>query len=190
MMLAPFAAVLVFLVVARSAWATLVAYHLQIILWSRGEIRRTIRGWDARLALAACIPSMLAGPATWALFPSVMLSPAGERLASFGLSGASLLAFAPYYGIVHPVLEQAHWSRLRAGSGGWAAHAAFASYHVIVLSMLMKTPWVAACAAILVCASVSWAWMERRTGGLLVPCAAHVLADSGMILAAVLRTAG
>lgn len=190
MMLAPFAAVLVFLVLARSAWATLAVYHAQILLWSRGEIPRVFRGPDARLALAACLPSLLAGPVTWALLPSITLTPVREWLAAYGLQGASLMAFAPYYGLVHPVLEQAHWSRLRAGSAGWLAHAAFASYHVIVLATLMKTPWVAACAAVLVCASVSWAWIERRSGGLLVPYAAQAVADSGMILAAAIRASG
>jgi hypothetical protein len=187
--LVPWVAVLVFWTVLHSAWATILAYHVMMLAFSRRELARAFRGWNRRVFLVSAAPCLLAGPVTWLLLPSITLTPVGGWLAAFGLTGASLLVMIPYYGLIHPFVEQAHWSRLRSDPRlGLVSSLLFAGYHGLVLSTLMKPFWVGLCVAVLIVTSISWRRIEERCGGgLLVPALTQVLADAGMIVAAVLR---
>ena len=127
---------------------------------------------------------MAAGPLMYVLMP-YMTDDAGslqQWLSNVGLRGPALAVMVPYYGLVHPLLEQAHWSELRAT--GILPHAAFAGYHALVIGTLLHVPWVILCVAILFAASLLWQRLEARTGGLLVPCCGHLLADVGIVLVA------
>jgi hypothetical protein len=93
----------------------------------------------------------------------------------------------PYFGIVHPFLEQAHWGRLRESRFGSFSHGAFAAYHGIVVGSLLPPVWVLASILILIGASCTWTYMARQArGGLLVPTLSHIFADLGMVAAAAL----
>jgi hypothetical protein len=92
----------------------------------------------------------------------------------------------PYFGLVHPILEQIHWQPLRETSV-WS-HPIFAGYHMIVLSSLLSLPWLIVCFCVLVGASISWKLMCHRTGGLTVAVVSHILADFGVVVAAWART--
>ncbi len=186
-LLAPWIAVGVFWLWLRSAWATILVYHALILLLPGRRLRDVTRGWSARMALMAVVPCILAGPLTWLFLPSMVRTPVGEWLASYGLSGRALLLIVPYYGLVHPVLEQAHWGPLRARPGlALPASAMFAGYHGLVLSTVMEPAWIVVCVAVLFASSLVWTAMHRRTGGLMVPALSHAAADAGMIVAALL----
>jgi hypothetical protein len=63
-MAAPYLAVGVFLFVFRSAWLAILAYHVQIVLWSRGRIGLFTR--PTRSALTwFLVPCALVGPVLW-----------------------------------------------------------------------------------------------------------------------------
>ena len=191
-MLAPYAAVLIFWCGLHSAWAALLAYHFQILFWSRRDLRRGLSGWNLKMFLAVALPCIAAGPLTYLLLPYMTRVPVQTWLAAYGLTGVALLLMVPYYGLIHPFLEQAHWSSLRAQPRvGPLAHVLFAAYHVLVLVSLLRTPWILLCVAVLLTASIGWRWLEQRTrGGLLVPVLSQVLADSGLVVAALIRAAG
>lgn len=179
----------VFWIGLRSAWATILFYHALILLFSRRRLGEVIRGWNTKAFFAAAIPCIAAGPLTFVLLPSITRVSTASWLGAYGLEGTSLLLMIPYYGILHPVLEQAHWGALRRHPRLWpVACVLFAGYHGLVLSSLMKPPWVAICVAILLGSSLAWRRIEGRTGGLLVPVLSHVTADAGMITAAYLLT--
>lgn len=186
-MLAPWMAVGVFWLLLESAWATILVYHALILLFSGRHLREAAEGWDTRTALASALPCLLAGPLTWLLLPSMVRVPVDQWLAAYGLQGWALVLMVPYYGIVHPFFEQAHWGRLRS-LPGFSVPAAimFAGYHGLVLSTLMEPVWIAACLAVLFGSSLAWTAISRRTGGIAVPALSHAAADSGMILAAFL----
>lgn len=187
--LAPWISVTAFWLWQRDAWSTILSYHLMIALLSGKRIRETFHGWDRGLA-ALLIPCALAGPVTFMLLPVATRVPLSAWLQAHGLGGLSLIFMIPYYGLVHPFLEQAHWGALRRRAGwGWFAHPAFAGYHVLVLASLMRPGWVIVCACILLTASISWCRIDERAGGLLVPVIMQALADSGMIAAAILAAA-
>ncbi len=185
-LLAPALAVSVFWFGFENAWMTILAYHVQILFWSRHRITSMVRGrntdattWVSVLAGAA------AGPLMYVLLPHITLLDSSTWLANHGLAGWRLLLMIPYFGIVHPILEQAHWSDLRNRTP--FAHGFFAGYHLLVLVSLLAPPWLALAFAVLLATSFIWYRLARRNSGSFVPCCMHVTADLGIVLAAWLR---
>jgi len=180
-LLAPYLSVLVFWVWLHSAWLAILGYHAQILLWLWRE-RRPLGARPGARLLALALPFILAGPVVYVLLPQIASVQVGEWMRIHGLSGVALLTILPYFGLVHPPLEQLLWSPLRKQSP-WA-HVFFAGYHVIVLSSLIPPVWLAAVLVVLVCTSWIWQLIESVSGGLSVPIMAHVLADAGIAIAA------
>lgn len=176
---APYIAVAVFWLLLHNAWLAILAYHAQILWWSRGRFPRLARPRSTPLA-AFVLVSALAGPILYFLLPFVPHVDLSSWLARNGLSGAALVAMVFYYGLVHPFLEQSHWAPLRERTQ--FAHLAFAGYHVLVLCSLLTSPWLAACFVLLTGASWMWQRMARDSGGLLLPVASHLAADLGIVV--------
>jgi hypothetical protein len=181
-LLAPYIAVAIFWCVLENAWLAILAYHIQILIGSRRRLGTLARGGNRRAFMVTAIPSVLVGPLLYFLLPSIASVPVAEWLARYHLAGLSFVLMIPYFGVIHPMLEQMHWSGLRERSPG--GHAVFAGYHVIVLYTLLPPLWLALSFAVLVLASAGWQRIAKTTGGLAVPCVAHVLADLGIIFAA------
>lgn len=183
--LAPYLAVATGLLWLHSAWLTIILYHSQILFWSRRELRRLIQGWDSRRAAALLVPAALSGPLTYVLLPRMVSVRLGAWLAGVGLHGPAFIAFVFYYGLVHPLLEQAHWGWIRRdGRLGVAAHCAFAAYHALVLQAFMRPAWAVACLVVLASSSVVWHRLDTRPkGGLAIPAMSHLLADFGLMIA-------
>jgi hypothetical protein len=187
-LLAPHLAVLVFWCWRHDAWACILAYHAQILFWSRREWTRLAAGWDAQRFWIFCTPGVLAGPLVFFLLPHMAREPVGTWLGAHGVSGIAWLLLVPYYGIVHPLLEEMHWAPLRAeAQPAGVAHVFFASYHALVLRSLLHLPWVVLACVALGLASALWGRMTTAArGGLLLPALSHLLADSSLVAAAVL----
>jgi hypothetical protein len=182
---APFTSVIVGLLLLHSAWLTIVLYHVQILFWSWGEFHRLRYGWSMPAALAMGIPAALSGPLTYVLLPRMVSVPLREWLASIGLQGSAFVAFVFYYGLVHPLLEQAHWGTIRRdGRLGVWSHITFAAYHGLVLHAFMRTEWAIVCLFILASSSFAWHRVHTRpSGGLAIPAFSHLLADFALVLA-------
>jgi len=187
MAIAPFASVVLGLYVLHSAWSALLLYHFQIVAWALrlpGDFAALRRGWSPSWLAYLGLPCVLSAPLLYILLGEALRADVrlGEWLGRYGLSGARLIAFACYYGLLHPLFEQLHWDTLRRRARPPAvAHAAFAAYHVLVLALLMKPAWVAVCFTILVATSWVWGRVRARLGGLSVPVCSHVIADAAII---------
>jgi hypothetical protein len=182
-LLAPCFAVIVFWVVLRNAWLAILAYHAQVLLWL--ALSRAGRpGLRASSVVWLALPAALAGPAVYLLLPYIATVPVSTWLAQHHLTGVGLWLMVPYFGLVHPPLEQLHWAPLRTRTP--LAHVLFAAYHVIVLYSLLPLAYLAAVFAVLTASSLMWMQVGRRAHSLAAPIASHVLADSGIVLAAVL----
>lgn len=180
-LLAPYLAVLVFWNGLANGWLAILAYHAQILFWL--PKRRAVSPTPVGIrALKWALPMALAGPALYFLLPFITRVELSAWLSDHRLSGWSLAAMIPYFGLVHPILEQRHWGPLRERTA-WA-HPFFAGYHALVLASLLSGPWLALCLAVLLVASGAWHVMTMRFGGLTVPTSSHVLADLGVVLAA------
>lgn len=170
-------------------WQSLLAYHVLILAGSRGRWKGVFRGTSPGWLWASVAPCALAGLILFLLIPVVAPDPAlADWLVAHGIGERALLFFIPYFGLIHPMLEQVHWRDLRPV--GWVAHAAFAGYHALVLGSLVEAPWLVAILIGLAVASWSWGWITQETGGLLIPIAGHSLADLGVIVAAAAWLAG
>ncbi len=184
-MLAPYFAVGIFWCGFSNAWLAILAYHVQILAWTRPPRARMRTPLRKRLLLLA-LPTALTGPLAYYLLPYITHTDLPAWLAGHHLSRLSLLAMLPYFGLVHPFLEQLHWAPLRAETP--LAHFMFAGYHMLVLHSLLSPPWLPAAFIVLVAASFAWQRLRVQSGGLAIPVASHILADAGLVAAVWLRT--
>jgi hypothetical protein len=186
MLAAPYLAVAVFWVGFESAWLAILAYHGQMLFWTRRSLGQNVAGWDARRFAAVAAPAALAGPLLVVLLPHIARTAVAEWLGRYGLAGPTLLLMIPYFGIVHPIIEQTYWAPLRRNS--ITGHAAFAGYHAIVLYTLLPPLWLALTAGVLTVASLAWERVSVGNRGLLVAMGSHVVADLGVVTAAWMLT--
>jgi membrane protease YdiL (CAAX protease family) len=191
----PYAAVAIGLYAARSAWATILLYHVGIVLvlaatdWRR-RLGLARSGWRGGVAALTAAGAVGGGVALYVLWPYIDATPQGlgRALSDFGLTGAGWLTFAIYYSTVHPFLEELFWRGDRAeGSGApnWR-DAAFAGYHVPVLRFFIGPAWIVISFVVLLLAAWLWRLAARRFGGLGVPLLSHAIADVSIITAATL----
>lgn len=182
---APYLAVALFWCIWPNAWLAILTYHAQILAWNR-PILREMHWPKHRVGILLAIPTALAGPMLYILLPVITRTELSTWLDSYHLSGSSLFLMIPYFGLIHPVLEQAHWHSLREATA-WS-HPVFAGYHMIVLSSLLTLPWLMLCFGVLMGASFTWQLMAKRSGSVMLPAVSHILADLGVVVAAWART--
>jgi hypothetical protein len=189
----PYAAVVAGLVAARSAWAAILLYHAGIVVLlaasgPRKKIRRVAGGWRTVAALTGAGAGGGAGVLLYVLWPYIAATGAGleTRLVDFGLGGRSWVVFAVYYATVHPVLEELHWRAGDTGTTRWPSgrDAAFAGYHAVVLPYFIAPFWVAVAFGVLLATAWIWRAAARRFDGLAVPLLSHIVADTGIVIAA------
>lgn len=178
-------AVAVFWCGFSSGWAALLAYHVQILLWTIHK-RPGLKTPSQNKTFFWALPFILAGPVLYLLLPYVTHSSLSDWLASHHLSRLSLYIMVPYFGTIHTFLEQVHWSTLRGETS--TAHFFFAGYHMLVLYSLLSLPWLIICFTVLVASSFLWDYLYRRSGSIIVPFISHALADTGVIIVALLKT--
>lgn len=184
-LLAPYLAVGLFWCLFSNAWLAILAYHAQILFWSRGSFS-AVRTPKEKRIMCFVLPMVLAGPVLYLLLPHVTHTDLSIWLEDHHMSRLSLAMMIPYFGLVHPVLEQLHWGRLREET--WVAHPLFAGYHMLVLYSLLSLPWLILCFVVLTAASYLWKEMAARSNSLVVPMISHVVADLGVIVAAWMLT--
>ena len=183
-LLAPYLAVGIFWCVFANAWLTLLAYHAQILFWSRRSLFDLRRMTRPRLVFLA-LPAAIVGPLLYFLLPYITRVDLASWLANHHLSRLSLLVMIPYFGLMHPLLEQLYWAPLRESTP--IAHVAFAGYHMLVLYSILALPWLLLCFGVLIAASFLWQQMAKRSNSLAFPVVSHMLADVGIVLVAWFR---
>lgn len=182
---APYIAVGVFWSIFHNAWLAILAYHAQILIWSPRPFSGFSR-LESEKTLIMALPFAAAGPILYFMLPTATHTDLSSWLAQHHLLRLPLVFMIPYFGLVHPVLEQAHWASLREDTP--VAHLMFAGYHMLVLYSLFSTPWLVSCFVILATVSFIWRKMAKRSNSLLVPLTSHILANMGIIIAAWMRS--
>jgi len=207
----PLAAVAIGMLLLKSAWTAILLYHLGLLcglacsvrsgrswrsLLDSGDKGPRTRDFALEIALAAAM-GLVAYASVRIALPWLVGQEAellwdgmSERLAVFGLQGASLVAFAFYFVSVHPLLEEAVWRGPLLGrderSLRWE-DGTFALYHLPVLNALFPGAWPLLAASALILTGAAWFWRQRARidGGVRQIAIQHAFADVG-ILAAVL----
>jgi hypothetical protein len=182
-LLAPYIAVGVFWCWLANGWLAILAYHIQILLWTRiSDWKAICQPIQRTTCLLLALPCMTAGPVLYLLFPIITRQDLSTWLASHQLTGSAFLLMIPYFGLLHPVLEQMHWQNLRRHSA--LSHFAFAGYHMLVLATLLGKAWLLVCFLVLLAASLIWKHMDEACAGLRAVITTHILVDLGIVLAA------
>ncbi|MBN1124904.1 MAG: CPBP family intramembrane metalloprotease [Sedimentisphaerales bacterium] len=121
----------------------------------------------------------------WAVKEELVL---GEVLSKYGLSSSNLVFFIPLALVLNPIIEELLWrGLLDTGSARFSwLDLAFAGYHIPVLALAVKWPFVFDAAVALTMASWALRWAKHTFGGMAIPWLAHALAD-GVIVAALAR---
>jgi len=180
-LLAPYFSVIIFWLVFHNAYLALLGYHLQIVFWSKkspfGKFwPNNKRDWFLSLAMLA------AGPFIYFVLPLIAKTELSTWLSAYKLNGWLWLAMIPYFGLVHPFLEQAHWGPLREKTQ--LSHFFFAAYHTIVLYSLLPLFWLLAGFVVLTVASLIWQQIAENSNSYTAPVLSHILADFGVVIAA------
>ena len=180
----------------RNGWLAILGLHLVmgvVLLGTRSgrsEIRQLARGWHGLLFAGIALAGALAGVLIYFLWfvariPELSMVGALSRV---GLVDRSWLAFAVYYSLVNPWLEEGFWR-------GWlgsrsklpdASDVAYAGYHLVVMALFVTWPWILVSFVILVGAGWMWRQAAAKRDGLLIPALAHFIADASIIAAACL----
>jgi len=186
----PYAAVLLGLYVLRNAWAAILLYHVGMVTLLRlggqeGLLRAVRQGWSAPAAVVIGIVFASGGLLLALLWGTISREHVdlAETLTSLHLSGLYWWVFVAYYVTVHPVLEEIFWRGYfpKVHRSPVVPDIAFAGYHVLVLCIFIKLPWVLVSFGVLLFASWSWRQLVARYSGLGVAIASHAAADLSVI---------
>ncbi len=216
---APYIAVIIGLYIFHNAWLSIILYHGQIIFWwalGHNSSKKIIYPLDSNLSfhrfhykihhgldrikkliLQAILPiSALAGVTCYILLPS-MLRETGSLTSGLSLwlnqnnlIGIALLLLIPYFGIIHPFIEQLHWQPLTSPSHPYAyiSHLTFAAYHALVIYPILQPVWTLLCVVALACISILWGNLRHQKNKLYMVYLSHMLADLGIIIATYIRS--
>ena len=183
--LAPYLAVAICWFWLSNAWLAALAYHIQILVWADFKIPMPGRPAQSRQLLWG-LPAAAAGPLLYVLLPQISGGRLPQWFADHHLPPTAMLLMIPYFGIIHPWLEQIHWKPLR--ERGFIAHPLFAGYHVLVLMSVAAWPWLMVAFVVLTVVSFLWGELTSRSRSLAPAYVSHVLADVGIVIAAWLRS--
>lgn len=189
--LVPYIAVLIGMMLFKSAWLAVALYHVGIVAFlvarKNSSLWQTLwAGARNPLTLPAALACALAAPLIYFMWPFFRASESilPEWLAAYGLTGWSWILLIPYFSIVHPIMEEAHWRETAPRSAPliWWGDYLFAGYHVLVLHKLLYWPWLVLVFGVLVGASMFWRWAANRFNGYAVPILTHAAADAGVLI--------
>ena len=184
--------------VLHSAWAALGLYHagmIAVLIATRDAraVRSLFRGFRPAQAMLWIVLGLLFGALVYFLWPIVRPQGLEVRplLASLGLEGFAWWAFAFYFGLFHPGLEEAFWRGHIAPRVGkpWITDVLFGGYHATTMIAFQPPLGVALSALGLMILASVWRRIARANGGLAIPWIAHGVADSafGAVIEALAR---
>lgn len=181
----PYVCVAVGMYLLGSAWAAMLGYHavavVLTVMHEKKEIFRLVpKGFKPIFALVILPLSAAAGFVLWLVWPYMFVDSTGiwNSLTVFGLPKSVWPVFALYYALVNSFVEEIFWrGALRNVRPHVVVDLGFAGYHALVLFAFVSVPWAVALAATLYPAAWMWRQVAKRTGGLALCIASHVVAD-------------
>lgn len=192
----PYFAVWVGLFFFKNAWATLLGFHLAILLalvYLRPTLPLNVFFKPAKTkhvlsSILICGSSGLGLYLLWDVFGIV--DDLREQLATIGLSGSTWFLFIAYFSLANPFFEEYFW-RAVLGSDTkqfYIGDLIYAGYHVLVV--WNKAHPLSILFMIFVLTYAGWFWRQlyRRDGSLLAPVLGHMVADLSILLAVYLKT--
>ena len=189
----PYLAIGVGLTWFQHGWASILLYHFGIVCtlalanyWHFGEGLK--RKQDLWALIGVVLISTVAGAVIYGLWPTLAQEQLelDDELADLGLSQTAWIIFIFYYFTVNPILEELFWRGYLGSTTKYLAWSEiwYAGYHVLILVIFIKIPWIIASLVVLVAAGWIWRQLARYYRGLLFPILSHAAADASIIWAA------
>lgn len=176
----------------KSAVTAIAIYYITIIcavlMDSPGRhLKSVFMGWHTKAAIAFLVVTGLVAPAIlfhWsrAKLPGIELA---HALAQFGINNVAIKFFAVGAVLINPIMEELFWRGClleKSSKPSWL-DAVFAAYHVPILMLVIRWPFIAGVFVILACTSWAFRYIRLKAGGLLIPWIAHTVADAGIAVA-------
>lgn len=187
----PYFAVWVGLYVFKNAWATLLGFHLAILLaltflrptLPLNTLFKSARQRHIFLSIIFCSTS---GLGLYLLRDVFSIAPdLQEQLAAIGLNASTLFWFITYFALANPFFEEYFWRGILGSDTKqfYIGDLIYAGYHLMVV--WNKTHPFSMAFMIFALSLAGWFWRQlyRRDGGLLAPVLGHMAADFSILLA-------
>lgn len=186
----PYLAVWAGLFFFKSAWLTLIGFHLSILFAlavARPNVPINILfkskspKWIL-ISVLFCSTSGIGLYFLWNMFGIAYDLPAQIR--SIGLTSPAWFAFIAYFSLVNPFVEEYFWRGV-FGSGTRRLHildVVYAGYHAMTLWGRAFPLSILFAVIILISAGWIWRQISREDGGLLAAVLGHMIADFSILM--------
>ncbi len=195
--LLPYLAVWAGFFIFSNAWATLIGFHLAILLtlaWLRPTLRidalfKTTKPKYVLLSVFVCFAGGFGLYLLWDMFAIAKDLP--EQLARLDLNSSTWAGFIAYFSLINPFVEEYFWRAVLGNTAKqlYIGDLVYAGYHVMVVWDKVPAYSILIMLAVLVFAGWFWRQIYQRDGGLLAPVLGHMVADF-TILMTIYRMAG
>lgn len=187
----PYLAVWAGLFLFKSAWLTLLGFHISIALalvYLRPSLPLNVffKPSERKHVLAGILLGAASGLGLY-LFRDVFAvsDDLGAQLAEIGLNRSTWFAFIAYFGLANPFLEEYFWRGALASEtkGFYLGDLVYAGYHILVV--WNKTHPLSMIFMLFVLTFAGWSWRQlfRKDGSLLAPVLSHMFADLSILVA-------
>ncbi|MGD9677355.1 MAG: CPBP family glutamic-type intramembrane protease [Vulcanibacillus sp.] len=181
------------LYVLSNAWIALLSYHLVIVivLIKRNKELKKIRYLitNKKIFLSSIILTLFTLPLLILLWDFIKLPnlDLSNMLKKFNLDGISFVLFIIYIATIHPVLEELYWRLIityeKSNKLDFLFDIIFAGYHILVLTLFVKIPFVIISVIVLAISGMFWRYIIKRYQDYLSVFAMHSIADLLIMIA-------
>ncbi|MBI4332451.1 MAG: CPBP family intramembrane metalloprotease [Chloroflexi bacterium] len=194
----PYVTIGVGLLVLRSAWLAIFAYHaamvcLILISRTRPTLPSLFKSNRRGPPVIASVVGAGSGGLLYILWPLLAVpEDIGPYVLGIGLTPTTWPLFIVYYAVATPLLEEYFWRGLLAGDSRNIAPGDlfFSGYHLLVLAGRMAAGWLFVIFLVLCLTAWCWRRANRSAGGLLPSLLSHAAADISVIVVIYRMTAG
>jgi membrane protease YdiL (CAAX protease family) len=174
----------------KSAWLTLIAFHVFIlialvVIRPRTPINSLFKSNSLKLVLISLLVCSTSGIGLYFFWNQLGVAPnLPAQLKSFGLNSSSWVPFIAYFSLVNPFIEEYFWRGVLGSDTKKLSlvDPAYAGYHVLILLGKVHPVSIFLAFAILVSAGWLWRQISRESGGLLAAVLGHMIADFSILM--------
>lgn len=180
----------------KSAWLTLVGFHITILFTlflfrPNIPINILLKSRDPKRILISILFCAASGIGLYLLWNSFgVAKDLSEQLQSIGLNASSWFAFIAYFSLFNPFIEEYFWRGFLGSNSRKPviSDLTYAAYHALVLWGRLNP--FAILFAVIILTSAGWIWRQivREDEGLLAAVLGHMAADFSILLTIYLRT--
>jgi hypothetical protein len=188
----PYLAIWAGLFLFKSAWFTLIGFHVAILLalalaFVRPNIPVNILFKSKHpkwilISILFCSTSGIGLYFLWNIFGITHDLPA--QLQAIGLNSSSWFAFIAYFSLVNPFIEEYFWRGVLGSDSKklYIDDVIFAGYHALILWGRVHP--LSILFAVIILTSAGWIWRQfsREDGGLLAAVLGHMVADFSILM--------